>query len=157
MTIKISLKCSFRRISKLLKSLDVKTPTYSALCKARKRIPIFGISPGKEIGCKITIRNKEEIDPLLKKFFVAVSNKVSKKKITEDHFSFGIHEYIEIPGFDYQRDIGIMGFEITVVFKRKGKRISLRKIKQEKLPKKQHVTKEEIVDFLKQKFGLEVD
>lgn len=34
------LKCSFRRCSKLLEMFEIKTPTYSALCKSRKRIPI---------------------------------------------------------------------------------------------------------------------
>ena len=34
------LKCSFRRCCGLLKMFDVATPTYSALCKCRKRIPI---------------------------------------------------------------------------------------------------------------------
>ena len=38
--LKETLKCSFRRISKLLYLLDFKVPTYSALCKSRKRIPI---------------------------------------------------------------------------------------------------------------------
>lgn len=38
--LKESLKCSFRRISKILEMLDIKVPTYSALCKSRKRIPI---------------------------------------------------------------------------------------------------------------------
>jgi transposase len=38
--VKESLKCSFRRISKMLDLLDVKVPTYSALCKCRKRIPL---------------------------------------------------------------------------------------------------------------------
>ena len=37
--LKESLKCSFRRISNLLKMLDIEVPTYSALCKSRKRIP----------------------------------------------------------------------------------------------------------------------
>lgn len=37
---KESLKCSFRRCVKILKMFDVITPTYSALCKSRKRIPI---------------------------------------------------------------------------------------------------------------------
>lgn len=32
-------KLSFRRVSKLLKMLDIDVPTYSALCKSRKRIP----------------------------------------------------------------------------------------------------------------------
>jgi len=34
------LRCSFRRCEKLLKMFDVITPTYSALCKCRRRIPI---------------------------------------------------------------------------------------------------------------------
>lgn len=38
--LKESLKCSFRRISKTLWNLGIITPTYSALCKCRKRIPI---------------------------------------------------------------------------------------------------------------------
>lgn len=37
--LKESLKCSFRRIEKTLDMLGVKVPTYSALCKSRKRIP----------------------------------------------------------------------------------------------------------------------
>ena len=38
--IKEVLRCSFRRCVKILKMFDVITPTYSALCKCRKRIPI---------------------------------------------------------------------------------------------------------------------
>ncbi len=37
---KESMKCSFRRVSLLLDQLGIKVPTYSALCKSRKRIPI---------------------------------------------------------------------------------------------------------------------
>ncbi len=37
---KESLKCSFRRISLSLNQLGIKVPTYSAICKSRKRIPI---------------------------------------------------------------------------------------------------------------------
>tara|TARA_Y100000034_G_C6796673_1_gene357109 strand:+ start:102 stop:893 length:792 start_codon:yes stop_codon:yes gene_type:complete len=34
------LKCSFRRVSSLLNIFGIKVPTYSALCKSRKRIPL---------------------------------------------------------------------------------------------------------------------
>ncbi len=37
---KESLKLSFRRISWLLNEFEIKVPTYSALCKCRKRIPL---------------------------------------------------------------------------------------------------------------------
>ena len=36
---KEALRCSFRRIEKILEMFGLKVPTYSALCKSRKRIP----------------------------------------------------------------------------------------------------------------------
>ena len=39
--LKECFKLSFRRVSKLLNMLGVKVPTYSALCKIRKRIPLW--------------------------------------------------------------------------------------------------------------------
>ena len=39
--LKETLKCSFRRISSILYQLDVRVPSYSALCKSRKRIPMW--------------------------------------------------------------------------------------------------------------------
>jgi transposase len=39
--LKETLKCSFRRISDILYQLGIKVPSYSALCKSRKRIPFW--------------------------------------------------------------------------------------------------------------------
>ncbi len=139
---------------KLLKMITGKEKIYQV--KSTRRIPAFGISPGKKSGCKITLRNKKEITDLLKRFFIAEDNQILNRKIVENQFSFGINEYIEIPGLEYNRDIGILGFEISVVFKRKGKRVKMKKIKQGKYPKRQNVTKEEIIQFLTKKFGVEV-
>ena len=124
--------------------------------RSTRRIPAFGISPGKKSGCKVTIRDKKEIIELLKRFFAALDNEIKEKQITENHVSFGISEYIEVPGLEYNRDIGILGFEASLVFKRKGKRVKIKKIKKGKYPKKQNVTKKEITDFLIKHLGLEV-
>ena len=124
--------------------------------KSKKRIPAFGISPGKKSGCKVTIRDKEKIIDLLKRFFAALDNELKKKQITENHVSFGIREYIEVPGLEYDREIGILGFEASLVFKRKGKRVKMRKIKRGKYPKRQSVTAQEITDFLIKNFGVEI-
>ena len=121
-----------------------------------RRIPAFGISPGKKSGCKVTIRDKEKIIDLLKRFFAAIDNELSGKKIVENQVSFGVREYIEIPGLEYDRDIGILGFEASVVFKRKGKRVKMKKIKRGKYPKRQIVTKEEITEFLIKNLGVEI-
>ena len=139
---------------KLLKMIAKDRKIYQI--RSTRRIPAFGISPGKKSGCKVTIRDKKEIIELLKRFFAALDNEIKEKQITENHVSFGINEYIEIPGLEYDRDIGILGFEASLVFKRKGKRVKIKKIKKGKYPKKQNVTKEEIKDFLIKHIGLEV-
>jgi large subunit ribosomal protein L5 len=118
------------KLEKSVKLLEMITNKKILKTTAKKRIPMFGLSPGKKAGCKVTLRNKEEINLLLKRFFSATSNNILKRKIQENQFSFGIPEYIEVPGLEYKREIGIIGFEITVVFKRKGKRVKLKKIKQ---------------------------
>ena len=58
---------------------------------------------------------------------------------------------------EYQRDIGIIGLDVTAVFKRPGKRVAFKKIKRGRLPEKQQVTEEEIIDYLKNKLKINVE
>ncbi|RLG12344.1 50S ribosomal protein L5 [Candidatus Pacearchaeota archaeon] len=132
---------------KLLKLLTNKKPSKTT---SKKRIPSLGVRPGLEIGAVVTIRKKSE--ELLKKMLIAIDNILKKKQISENNFSFGIKEYLEIPGVEYQRDIGILGLDVTVVFKRSGRRVKLRKIKRGKIPKRQKITKEEIIKFMEENF-----
>jgi large subunit ribosomal protein L5 len=132
---------------KLLKLLSGREPSKRT---SIKRIPTLDVRPGLEIGAMVTIRkNPEEI---LKKMLLAIDNVLKKKQISENNFSFGIKEYLEIPGMEYQRDIGIMGLDVTVVFKRAGRRVKLKKIKKGKIPKRQVITKEEIIKFMEDNF-----
>ena len=120
---------------------------------SNKRIPSLGVRPGLEIGAVVTIRKGKE--ELLKRLFIAIENKLKKKQISENNFSFGIKEYIEIPGVEYQRDLGILGFDVTVAFKRTGRRVKLKKVKRGKIPKRQVITREEIIKFMEKEFGIE--
>ena len=54
------------------------------------------------------------------------------------------------------RDIGIRGFNVTVVFERPGIRVKKRKMKKGTIPKKQHVSPEEIIEYMKETFNTEV-
>ncbi len=123
---------------------------------SKKRIPTLGVRPGLKTGCCVTIRGKDK-EELLKRLLSSIENTLKKRQIVENSFSFGIKEYLEVPGLEYQRDIGILGFEVTAVFKRKGKRVGLKKARGGRVPKKQHVTPEEITEFLKTKFNVEVN
>ena len=121
-----------------------------------KRIPAFEVRPGLKTGCMVTIRGKDK-EALLKRLLEAIDKKLKRKQVQENHFSFGIKEYLEIPDIEYQRDIGMLGLEVTVVFKRKGKSVEAKKIKRGKIPKKQRVSAQEIVDYLSSKFNVEFE
>ncbi len=132
---------------KLLKIITGRNPSKR---KSHKRIPAFGVRPKLEVGAVVTVR--KDVKEVLKRMLTAVDNKLRKKQLSVNNFSFGIKEYIEIPGMDYQRDIGIMGLDVTVVFKRQGRRVGIRKIKTGKVPKRQVISKEEIIKFMEENF-----
>jgi ribosomal protein L5 len=80
------------KLEKSVKLLEMITKKKVQIIKSRKRIPTFGISPGKKSGCKVTLRDKKEIDQLAKRLFAAVDNKIPKKNITRDNLSFKVRE-----------------------------------------------------------------
>tara|TARA_Y100000310_G_scaffold345132_1_gene462068 strand:- start:2503 stop:3096 length:594 start_codon:yes stop_codon:yes gene_type:complete len=155
---KVVLSCGGVKdeLEKEVKLLEKISKKKAARKQTAKRIPGFGIRPKLEVGCMVTVRG-EEAEELLGRLLAAVDNQLLEKQIADNHFSFGIAEYIEIPGEEYDRDIGMIGFKITVVFSRKGKRIAKKKIKRGKLPKKQVVTQEEIITFMENKFETEFE
>ena len=135
---------------KLLKTLTGRKPSKR---KSHKRIPTLDVKPNLEIGAMVTIR--QNIREFLSKMLTPIDNKLRKKQISENNFSFGIEEYLEIPGVEYQREIGIRGLDVTVVFKRTGRRVKLKKIKQGKIPKRQAISREEIIKFMEDNFQTE--
>ena len=136
---------------KAKKLLELLSGRKAQVITSQKRIPDFDVRPGLEVGTRVTVRGKEA-HALVMRLLGAIDNKLKKKQITENHFSFGIEEYIEIPGMEYQREIGIRGLNVTVVFSRAGRRIAIKKRKSGNLPKKQHTTKEEIINTMEDMF-----
>ena len=132
---------------KLLQLVSGKKP---AKMKTRKRIPSLGVRPKLEVGAVVTIR--KNINEILRKILAAEDNTFKRKQVSENNFSFGVKEYIEVPGIEYQRDIGIMGFDVTIVFKRAGRRVKIKKIKKGRIPKRQAISKEEIIKFMEDNF-----
>jgi large subunit ribosomal protein L5 len=142
-------------LDKGAKLLERITGRKAARKKSKKRIPSLGVRPGLEVGCVISLRGKKA-EEILRKLLGAVDNRIREKQISENSFTFGIKEYIQIPGIQYQRDVGILGFDVSVAFSRHGKRVVKRKIKRGRLPKKQRVSKQEIINFLEKNFEIEV-
>lgn len=135
----------------LLREISGKSPVK---VQAVKRIPTWNVRPGLEVGTKVTLRGKNAL-VMLRKLLPAIDNTLKEKQIQNNCFSFGIHEYIEIPGVEYIREVGIMGFEVSVVFARAGKAIERKKIKRGK-SRRLSVSREDIENYLVSNFKTEI-
>jgi large subunit ribosomal protein L5 len=156
---KVVLSCGatgpdLEKSQKLLEMLTSRKPQITK-SGPRRRIPNFNVKPDMPLGTSVTIRGKAATE-LLQKLLIAIDNKLRKKQIARNSFSFGIKEYIEIPGVEYKREIGIRGLNVTASFIRAGVRVKRKKIKAGKLPERQYIHKDEIIEFMKQNFNTEI-
>ena len=120
-----------------------------------KRIPDWDLRPGVPIGLKVTLRGAEAA-AFLKNAFLAKDNKLNIKSFDkEGNFGFGIKEHIDLQRIKYDPKLGIMGFDVLVTLKKKGFRVKMRKLKNEKIGHKQRVNKEEAQEFVRS-MGVEV-
>ena len=140
-----------KRASKLLEELTGQKP---ATTFAEKTIKNFGIRKGEAIGIKVTLRGPKA-EEFLKNALTVLENKLSKRQINAGEFSFGIHEHIDLPGVNYDPDVGIFGMDVSVCLRRRGYRVKRRRISRSKIGKNHLLTKEETIDFLKS-MGVEV-
>ena len=121
-----------------------------------KRIPEWGLRPGLPIGCKLTLRKVKAIN-LLGNLLNANYNILRQNNFdNEGNISFGIPEYIDIPGIKYDPNIGIIGLQVSITLQRAGWRIKSRKIKQRAIPVSQRIKKEEAIEFMKGKFNITI-
>lgn len=154
---KLVLSCGsigekLERSMKLLKFLTDEEPVKAI---TKKRMPAFSLRPGLEIGCKVTLRGKKAVE-MLKKLLEVNNNQLATKQIGEGVVNFGIHEYIEIPGIQFQREIGILGFDVSLSLKRAGFNIKLRKIRRGKIPSRHKITKDETIKFMQENFNTKI-
>lgn len=135
----------------LIKALTGITPVKTT---TSKRIPEWGLRPGLPIGCKLTIRGKKAAE-LLRRLLEAKDFQLSEKQFSDDGtVSFGIAEYIDVPGMKYDPKIGIMGFEACITLERNGFRIKRRVAMRRKIPKNHRITKQEAVEFMEKNFKI---
>ncbi|MFH1331968.1 MAG: 50S ribosomal protein L5 [archaeon] len=139
---------------KLLKSISGENPVKTV---TQKRIPMWKIRPGLNIGTKVTLR-KEKAQKLLKRLLQAKNNQLKASNFDENgNFSFGIKEYLDIPEAKYDAEVGIIGLEVAVTLQRPGFRIKRRRVKTKKIPKKHRIPKQEAIEFMKKNYGIEVE
>ncbi|MDI6655812.1 MAG: 50S ribosomal protein L5 [Candidatus Hydrothermarchaeota archaeon] len=124
---------------------------------AKSTNPTFGIRKGVPIACKVTLR-KEKAEKFLKKAIDAVERKLKSTNFdNRGNVSFGIKEHIDVPGVRYDPAVGIFGMDVCLTVERPGYRIKRRKVSQRKISKSHSITREEAINFMKEKYNVSVE
>ncbi len=126
--------------------LERVTGTKAVITKTKRRTT-FNVPKNKAIGCKVTIRKNAA--EFLKRMLEANDNKLKASCFdATGNFSFGVKEYINVPGMDYDPKMGMIGFDVCVTLSRPGYSISRQSLRR-RIGKKHMITKEDAVAFAK--------
>ena len=129
------------------KPIETLSRTTSKDWALRKRMPI---------GCKVTLR-KDIAEKFLIQALKTRDNKIADYSFDDQgHFSFGIPDHTLFEGQKYDPDIGIFGMDISITMEKPGYRIKTRRIDQRKIPKNHQVNRKQTMEYIKQKFKVEV-
>ena len=142
------------KAEKLLTKLTNRKPVRTV---SRTKVLAWNLRKGEPIGCKITLRGSEA-EEVLKRMLYAKDNKLSPSNFdAAGNVAFGIHEYIDIQGMKYDPNIGILGLNVNVTMGKPGCRVRRRRLHQRAVAKEQRVTQQEAIEFMKEKFGVEIE
>lgn len=124
--------------------------------RAKQTIRTFGIRKNEPISCMVTLRGSRS-EEFLRKGFATIGNRISPRSFDrQGNFAFGIREHIDIPGQRYDPNLGIIGMDVMVTVERRGYRIARKRRARSKVGQSHRVTREEAIEFIKNRFGVEV-
>ena len=125
-TLNLGVGAAGENLEKAKKLLEMVSKQKPIETKGKKRIPTWNVRPGVPIGTKVTLRGKKA-EEVLSTLLDSVERKLKKSNFDQlGNVSFGIHEYIDIPGFKYDPDIGMLGFDVNVTLQKWGYRVKKR-------------------------------
>jgi len=155
-TVNVGVGEAGERLVKALKVLELITGQKPVKTISNTTNRDLGIRRGQDIGCKVTLRGKSA-DEFLKKAFWTRDNRIAGYSFDPNgNFSFGIPDHTDFEGMKYDPEIGIIGMDINVTLKRRGKRITQRKLLKRKVPSIHRVAKKEGIEFVRSKLNIEV-
>lgn len=145
------------KLEKAMKLLTTISGAKPIQTTAKKRIPTWGLRLGLPIATKVTVRKKKAKEILVR--LLIATNKTLRASCFDDYgnISFGVKEYLDIPGVDYDPEVGIIGLEVAVTLQRPGFRIRRRSLKKKIIPKSHRITKKEAMEYMKREFEVNIE
>lgn len=143
-------------LNRAMTILEQLTGQKPCMRRAKQTIRTFGIRKNEPIACLVTLRG-ERAEVFLQRVLEAVGNRISPRSFDGyGNFAFGIREHIDIPGTRYDPKLGIVGMDVMVTVERPGYRVARRRRAKSKIRRSHRVTREEAVEFIRNRFGTEV-
>ncbi|NPA86204.1 MAG: 50S ribosomal protein L5 [bacterium] len=155
-TLNICVGADENRLLKAKKLLEKLTGQTAVILRAKKTIREFHIRRNQPIAVKVTLRGKKA-EEFLNRALDAVKRTLKASQFDEHgNFSFGIKEYIDIPGVQYDYEIGMFGMDVCVTLCRPGWRIKYRRRCRSSIGKKHLITREEAIEWVKNALRVEI-
>ncbi|MBO5654359.1 MAG: 50S ribosomal protein L5 [Candidatus Methanomethylophilaceae archaeon] len=144
------------RLVKAQKVLEMVTGQKSVQTISKTINRDLGIRKGMPLGCKVTLRG-EAAEEFIERALPIREMRVPVYSFDkEGNMSFGITDYTDFDGMKYDPEIGIFGMDISVVLRRPGNRITRRALLKRRVPKDHRVDRDEAIQYMKDKFKVEV-
>ena len=156
-TVNIGVGEAGEKLVKAQKVLEMVTKQKSVQTVSKTVNRDLGIRVGMPLGCKVTLRGEAAEDFLRQALSIRENKIYSYSFDKEGNMSFGISDYTDFEGMKYDPEIGIFGMDVNVVIRRIGGcRVERRALLSRRLPKEHRVQRDEAIQFVKDKFKVEV-
>lgn len=141
------------RAKTIIKDLTNQVPSNTI---AKQTWRSWGIRKGQPVGVTVTVRGKPAYE-LLMRLFHAKEYKLNHRSIDKTgNFAFGINEHIDIPGMNYDPNLGIIGMDVIVQMERVGYRVKKRSYKRKKIGKSHFLSPVETQVFLSDQYNIDL-
>lgn len=155
LTINIGVGEPGDKLEKAYGLLQLVTGRKPVKTSSKKRIPKWNVRPGIQLGVKVTMRRGFE--ELLKRLLLAKDYTLPKSSFdNHGNISFGIDEYVHVPGLKYDPKIPMFGFNVSLTLERPGYSVKKRRLKSIRIPRRHMINQDEAIEYFKNKYGVTI-
>lgn len=144
------------KLVKAQKVLDLVTRRKSVQTLSHGAVRDWGVRRNMPIGARVTIRGKEAEDFLKRALSIRANRLPAYSFDPRGNFSFGVQDYTDFEGMKYDPEIGVFGMDISVNVTRPGWRVTRRAVKPRPIARTHRVTRDDGIEFVRTRFGVEV-
>jgi large subunit ribosomal protein L5 len=155
-TVNIGVGDGGEKLEKAEKVLTKLTGRKPVRTLARENNRELGISPGKPIGCKVTLRGADAED-FVRRALYSRKNRIYEYSFdNQGNLQFGVADYTNFEGERYDPEIGVFGMDVCITLEKPGHRIRHRRLLTRRVPAHHRVSRDEAKAYLTQRFQIEV-